>query len=338
MIQSSSELESSETYCLDFDQWHDSLLAKLVAAGRVVRRPVIAFQASHHSSIVAVGRDGVLGVLLVGVLDHAKQALSLLRTIDVPGRVENVVTAMLTVDLCEHEELHVTRGTSKLLVLGDEVFQVGLIETESILLVVVLEDGQRLLALSENIDDYELSSVALGEYGRGGRGVEANVLRHAIVDGVSEGCDVLDALELVLALRFDAQDAAPLDPSHLSLQAADVGNAGSFRAPWRDVPGRDVDVEYVRLVAGDYARLLASGYAEQSLDSIEAVAGLFLGLDVVNPLTRDGDDVIGGGIGVDSGKKLPLLCLRQARSADNGFVHGEGEENWIEATCATLWM
>lgn len=60
-----------------------------------------------HSCVVGVGADDVVGVLLVRVLDHAKEAVGLALAINGPRRIENMVSAMLRVDLSKHEKLDI---------------------------------------------------------------------------------------------------------------------------------------------------------------------------------------------------------------------------------------
>lgn len=60
-----------------------------------------------HSRVVGVGTDDVVGVLLVRVLDHAEEAVGLALAINGPRRIENMVSAMLRVDLSKHEELDI---------------------------------------------------------------------------------------------------------------------------------------------------------------------------------------------------------------------------------------
>lgn len=64
----------------------------------------------ENSSVVRVGGNGALGADdLFGVSDHLKERLVLLDSVDGPGRVEDLVSAMLRVDLGEHEELDIGR-------------------------------------------------------------------------------------------------------------------------------------------------------------------------------------------------------------------------------------
>lgn len=60
-----------------------------------------------HSCVVGVGADDVVGVHLVGVLDHAKEAIGLALAINGPRRIENMVPAVLGVDLGKHEKLDI---------------------------------------------------------------------------------------------------------------------------------------------------------------------------------------------------------------------------------------
>ena len=70
--------------------------------------------ALDHGGVVAVRRQGVLGRLRVGVLDHLEQRLRLSRrllfaAVDRPRRVEDLVPAVLGVRLREHHQLDIGR-------------------------------------------------------------------------------------------------------------------------------------------------------------------------------------------------------------------------------------
>ena len=65
--------------------------------------------AFHHGSVVRIGHHRVLGTDLVGVADHAEQALGLGHAVDAEFGVENLVSAVLAVGLRKHHQLHIGR-------------------------------------------------------------------------------------------------------------------------------------------------------------------------------------------------------------------------------------
>jgi hypothetical protein len=80
----------------------------------------VTFRRDLHSGVVGISADDIFGVRLVGVLDHAEQAVLLADTINGPRSIENVVSAVLRVDLGKHEELNIVLPKSVL------VFKSGL--------------------------------------------------------------------------------------------------------------------------------------------------------------------------------------------------------------------
>ena len=64
--------------------------------------------AFHDRGVVRIRNHRVLGRQLVGVADHAEQALVLRHTVDGELGVENFVAAVLAVGLREHHQLHIS--------------------------------------------------------------------------------------------------------------------------------------------------------------------------------------------------------------------------------------
>ena len=63
----------------------------------------------HHGGVVGISHHSVLRIELVGVADHAKQAVALRLAIDDEVGIENFVAAVLAVGLRKHHQLGVTR-------------------------------------------------------------------------------------------------------------------------------------------------------------------------------------------------------------------------------------
>ena len=84
------------------------LAAITVGMLRVPARPKdICFDALDDGGIVFVGHDRVLGVPVVGVADHVEQREILRPAIDHPRGIEDLVTAVLGVDVGEHDQFDV---------------------------------------------------------------------------------------------------------------------------------------------------------------------------------------------------------------------------------------
>ena len=72
-----------------------------------VLRPV------DEGDIILVGGDEVIGISRAGVLNHREEATLFLLTIEDEGAAEDLMTAVLAIDLREAEELTVGQGTPK---------------------------------------------------------------------------------------------------------------------------------------------------------------------------------------------------------------------------------
>ena len=78
------------------------------AAGRRRHgREALHLRAFHDRGIVRVRHQHVLGVGLVGVADHAKQAVGLVLAVDAELGVEDFVAAMFAIGLGEHHQLDI---------------------------------------------------------------------------------------------------------------------------------------------------------------------------------------------------------------------------------------
>ena len=64
-------------------------------------------RAFDHGRIVLVGHHATLRVLVIGIANHVEERMPAGFTIDDPGGVEDLVTAMLRVRLGEHHEFRV---------------------------------------------------------------------------------------------------------------------------------------------------------------------------------------------------------------------------------------
>ena len=124
---------------LDADDTLDILDDKIVAGGLILRRKLLDDRSFGKSHVVFVGRDNLVRILLCGPLDHREEAAGHFLSVDDEGAAENLVAAMLAVDLCETEDLAICQGTSQLAFYVVEVFYFFGRERQAFLLVVFLE-------------------------------------------------------------------------------------------------------------------------------------------------------------------------------------------------------
>ena len=98
-------------------------------------------------------------MLLGGLLDECEEAGGALLTVDDKRAAEDLVTAVLRVDLCEAEDLGVSQRPSVLLFYLMEIFDFLRTQRQALLLVVLLDvvdvlDGLRLMVDGEDRLEY----------------------------------------------------------------------------------------------------------------------------------------------------------------------------------------
>ena len=82
-------------------------VAEAVPEAVAVRAEDLGGEALDDPGVVGVCLDGVLGVGGVGVADHVEEGALLAPAVDDPGGVEDLVPAVLGVDVGEHDQLDV---------------------------------------------------------------------------------------------------------------------------------------------------------------------------------------------------------------------------------------
>ena len=110
----------------------------------VAGRLVFGGKLLHHRSlrkghVVLIGRQNLIGVLLGGALDHREEARLLLLAVDDEGTTENLVAAMLRVNLGETKDFRVGQRTAVGLFYLVQILHFIGREGESFLLVVFLQ-------------------------------------------------------------------------------------------------------------------------------------------------------------------------------------------------------
>ena len=188
----------------------------------LARDEVRDLRAFHHGGIVGVGDDRVLRRGGVGVADHAEQRVRLRLAVDHPGRIEDLVAAVLRVGLREHHEFDVGRVTVR--------------RDESIDQVADLVVGQRQAevavggfdgntAAAQQVDARDRRRLDVGEHTfESGIAVEHG-LGHAIVDQCGHGSLLLGG---EAALGGDSVFDAALQPEDRGEPALtrDLGGLG----------------------------------------------------------------------------------------------------------------
>ena len=113
--------------CLYFAKNVELARCLAVSLGRalLVDFPPVCGGAWNDAAVIRVGGECAFWVQLVGVADHAEEREFALFAIDDPVGVENLVAAVLGVDLREHDELGIGRVTLHLLVGFDQVVDLG---------------------------------------------------------------------------------------------------------------------------------------------------------------------------------------------------------------------
>ena len=174
---------------LQRDDALDVLYAEPVARALVLRRKLLNDRSLSESHIILIGREDLVGILLRGLLDHREEGTFHLLAVDDKGSAENLMTAVLRVDLCEAEDLRVRQRAPVLLLQSMQVFYFLRAQGQSFLLVVFLQIFHMLDGLRLDVDRKD----ALVE-------AAVHTLQHRVVVGILAGygeifLDAADALE-----------------------------------------------------------------------------------------------------------------------------------------------
>ena len=251
----------------------------------------------HDRRVVGVGADGALGVDPLRLADHLEEGLGHGLTVDDPGRVEDLVAAVLRVRLGEHRELDVGGVPPVLPEVLEEV--VGLVggqgEPHGL---VGLGDG--LEAAPENVDLLERPGLEVVEelvrlFDRG-----HHRLGHPVVEERQGRGDLR-------GLAVEVEGGAALHAPH-DVEAALPGDVGGLGGPGGDGPQ-----------AGDHQEHpLAQGPGWRGLGPVgeEPVEGLLLcrgrlPLDLHEVPELGGGDVQPGADRPDRGVELLEAEVRE---------------------------
>ena len=161
---------------LDLHQLVESVLLEAVFVRLGVDRENVGPEASYDGGVVLVRAQGVLRTLLVRVLDHLKERLRLFLAVDYELGAEDLVAAVLGVDLAEHHELGVGRVASSGGKALGEILHLGLGDRKTDLGVRLAD---RLDALRHHV--VSAAGLRVGDVKEVGE-IVINALGHLVVE------------------------------------------------------------------------------------------------------------------------------------------------------------
>lgn len=179
-------------------------------------------RALQHGGVVGIRHHRAVGTDSVRLADHAEEGMRLLRTVDDPVGIEDLVAAMLGVRLGEHHQLDVGRVASGLREGVDEIVDLVLRQRQA---HPAVGGGQRGAPLADEVHRRQRLRRVMAEQGFGGIDGVEHRLGHAIVQQRQRGGKV--------ALGVDMEGGAALDARDRG-EAALAGNFGRLRRPRRD--------------------------------------------------------------------------------------------------------
>ena len=141
---------------LQGDNALDGLHAEPVGCALVGGRELLHHRSLGKGHVVLVGGEDLAAVLLGGLLDHLEEARLALLAVDDKRAAEDLVAAVLGVDLREAKYLRVGERPAVLLLYLVEIFYFLRTQGQSFLLVVLLDvlnvlDGLRRVAHGEDV-------------------------------------------------------------------------------------------------------------------------------------------------------------------------------------------
>ena len=269
---------------------------------RRIRAEALRRIAFHHRGVVAVRRKRVLGRLRVGVLDHLEQRdvaaiHQFFAAVDGPGRVEDLVPAVLGIGLREHHQFDIVRVAAQLGVARAQVFDFVFGQRQTQARIGALQVGQR--------DHFQRAARRGGEQRRRVGRVGQQRLGHRVVQKLRDG----GAGGRVFRKAGQVDPGAALHPLHRLAGAAQqfAGLAGPRRD--RAQPRRDEARD--RTDGQRRARFGVRFENALQRDGIGRVAGL--GFD---PVREPGaDDAKRGCEGLETGFETVATERRQGREA-----------------------
>ena len=302
-------------------------------------RKTLHLRAFHHRCVVRVRHQHVLRVGLVGVADHAEQAVRLVLAVDAEVGVENFVAAVFAVGLGEHHQLDI----------GGVALQAG----EGVHQVVHLVIGQR--QTESGVGPLQRGATAAQHihmlHGRGLQRGEQSVRRvqagqgalgHAVVQQRGSGEPLRRAqrgLGEQAAAQPDAVDHHALNTRQR--QAAVAGDVAGLGGPGRDRSQARCDHTYGGIFGRCISRLAV--FQQSSKPRMQGCVRRFLRGDQVHIVRADAGDVgahalqgsqqthrTESGQGVAAGKGAGM------QGQGNGRRWGEKTAHWGRASARIL--
>jgi len=188
---------------------HRLVVKRELACGRV-RKPAPRVVSANHRRVVGVRTQDIGGVApLIGVANHAEQALGLLRSVNRPRGVEDLVPAVFAVRLREHHQLDIRGIAAEFDECRAEVLNLIGHEGKSELAIRALE---RLPAPTQQINRHQRASRLMRKQPR--RIVEPveYVLHHPVVQ---RRRDPQARRRQYARVGIDVERDAPLDTFHV---------------------------------------------------------------------------------------------------------------------------
>ena len=255
-------------------------------------------RAFKHRGVILVGREHIVAVQLVGVLDHLEQRFGLFNAVDGPLGVEDLVAAMFRVGLGEHIQLDVVGVAPQLVEAGHQVIDLVFGQRQPHVDVGL---GQRLAATLLNIHAAQWRRLVVSKERLGTVQRRQHRFHHAVVD---EGGELLPLR--FAQCRLGVIGDAAFDTLNVG-QATVVGDVGGLGGPGRNSAGAR---HHQQQATGRLVGLKARAVAQQALQTghlrlIEAA----IDLGKVNEL------------GIETGQRQPLLT-----GASQQFVEAKGGE------------
>ena len=188
--------------------------------------------AFHDRRVVRVRHHRVLGCQLVGVADHAEQALVLRHTVDGEFGVEDLVAAVFAVGLGEHHQFHIGGVALEAVEGVDEVVDLVIGQSQAKAGVCSF---QRSAAPSQHVHMLHRRGLQLGEQGCSSAAVSHHRFGHAVMQQRSHLRHLfggqLWSLAQQTCLEGDAVFRDALDTADRN--AAVARNVGRLRGPGR---------------------------------------------------------------------------------------------------------
>ena len=202
------------------------LLVVAVHTGFRIREETPGHTAFDNRRVIFIGRQHAFAVHLEGVADHRKQGFLLALPVDIPGRIENLVAAVLRVGLREHHQFHVGRITLKA---GERLHQVVNLVFRQRQAQPGVGFNQGITATGQHRYTAQRARFVVAEQQHGTAGFVEDGLGHAVVQ---QGGNLFPLLQAQLTAGLHIVGNTTFDTANLA-QAAVAGNVRGLTGPGR---------------------------------------------------------------------------------------------------------